>query len=550
MKILYALSVCLLALSLNAQDIPKNINVPPPHVDPNVGFTVLNFDSPSKDQFSILYYYFVNGSVLSAGEFVRDTGSIVFKDDQFKEVIPHSGGLVLIKRQVIDINGKEISSEEHLLALRKLDPQSTYNIYFRKDGKDPMVANRTLLTKSVYNVQQLPNMTEAEQSALFKFCAQYIPVETDKSTTQLDTRDRRQPNIVEDFNAMKKQFKALSEVRTAMRGNLPRNEKVQTRFTIAGDLSFAITKTKGDNEYLKFYLTEDEKTFECLDSTKINGDVLVTSVAVVYNMQAQAVGAFTNFQYKFKDEKGEEISRQYSFVMDADFKIHGWIHSTGKDKLSSISPEMCWFEGNKLYVLSDNREKIFKPYAQVHEFTLGGPSKLIFPANEEDKGTEKTKYVNTFQPARPFNASQVEPVAEKYVPLYALISGGTKYFIAQGIKYNEVSKMTEYLTVKIYRFESTGKLTNISVMGDYRSNNPFPLTQISKNGQSEYFLLEYPIRVQLLIDPDKAELSQLTDERNYLVKNSDGSYIQHSANGSLMMKKQGIGNKIQLLYYP
>ncbi|PBQ34415.1 hypothetical protein CNR22_22425 [Sphingobacteriaceae bacterium] len=551
MKLLKILPISFLALSLSSQTIPQTINVPPLHPDPNVLFTVMHFDSPVKNQFSILYYYFVSGSVLSPGEFVQDTGSVVFKDKNWKEPIQNSTSALLIKRQVLDVTGKELSSEEHLLSLRKLDPQSNYKLYFPKNAKEPVVTNRTTLTKSIYNVQQLPNMTDEEQLVLVKFCARYIPVDPNTQAAQVDKSRQNgwtNPTIVDDFKDMKKQFKAIGDARKSMRGDLPRGEKVQTRFSV-GELTYVVTKSKGTSEYLKFYLSENDLAFECLDSAKINGDVLVTSVAVAYNMKAQPVGAFTNFHYKYKDEKGEEISRQYSFVMDPEFKIHGWIHSTGKDKLNSLSPEMCWFEGNKFYVLSDNREKIFKTYAQVHEFTLGGEAKLVFPANDEEKGSEKTKYVSTFQPPVPINASQVTPVPERYVPLYALTSGGTKYFIAEGVKYNDAIKANEYLTVKIYRFESTGKLTNIDILGDYRSNRPFPLTPIVKNNQSEYFLLEYPIRVQLAISPEKAGLSQITDDRNFLIETSEGGFVKHAPNGSLMLKKQGIGNKMEILYY-
>lgn len=554
MKFIQTIAFSLLAIHLNAQEIPKKINVPPPHADPNVVFTVLNFEPISKDQFSVLSYYQVGGSVLTPGEFVQDTGQIVFKDKDWKEVIPSSNGALLIKKQIIDIDGKEVATEVHFLALRKLEPASSYKIYFYKSVKDPVVTNRSILTKSIYNVQDLPNMTEDEQLTLAKFCAQFIPVVPNAQSTNTDNTYKGnqyvEPTVVDDYKALKKQFQAISEARQAIRGDLPRSEKYQTRFSIEGDLSFAITKTRGETEYLKFYLSADNKTFECLDSAKVKGDLLITSIATVFNMKAQAVGAFANFSYKFKDEKGEEISRQYSFVMSPDFKIYGWVHSTGKDKLNSLAPEMCWFENNKLFVLSDNRERIFKPYAQVHEFTLGGESKLIFPANEEEKGTEKTKYTNTFQPPVPINASQASPIPEKYVPLYVINSGNTKYFIAEGVKYNDVSKVNEYLTVKIYRFESNGKLTNIDILSDYRSINPFPLTQILKNDVSEYYLLEYPIRVQLAINAEKTELSQLTDEGHYLVEKREGGFVKHSPYGSLLLKKQGIGNKMQLLFYP
>lgn len=553
MKLSLITTACLFAFALQAQDIPKQIPVPPPHSDPNVQFTVLNIDLPAKDQFSILYYYQVSGSLLSAGEFVQDTGLMVFKDDKWKELIPNSGGAVLIKRQIIDITGKEISTESHLLALRKLDPQATYKLYFQKNQKNPVVLNRSDITKSIYNVQDLPNMTEKEQAALVKFCAQFIPLDPDKNAANNnnDYRNKRfEPTIVDDFNEMKKQLQAIRGVRQALRGDLPRNEKVQTRFRIAGGMSFAVTLKKEPEHYLKFYLSVDDQTFDCLDSAKINGDVLVTSVAEVSDMQARSVGAFTNFHYKLKDDKGEEISRQYSFVMDAKFNIHGWIHSTGKDKLNSLSPELCWFEDNKLFVLSDNREKIFKPYAQVHQFTMGGEAKLIFPATEEEKGTEKTKYANTFQPMVQFNSGQVTPVPEKYVPLYVINSGTTRYFISEGVKYNEAIKTYEYLTVKIYRFEPSGKLTNIDVLSDYRSNKPFPLTQILKKDNNEYFLLEYPVRVQLLLNPEKIELTQLTDETNFLLQFNDDGMVQKSPFGSVILKKQSIGNKMKILFYP
>jgi hypothetical protein len=551
MQKILTLSASLFALLLNAQEIPKKIEIPPVHADPNVQFTVLHFDAPAKDQFSILYYYQVNGSVLRSGEFVRDTGGVVFKDKLWNEPIENSTGAILFKRQVVDASGKELSAEQYLLAKRALGGEGTYKLFFQKKGKDPVVTNRTEITKSVYNVMELPNMTDGEKSALVKFCSQYIPVKTDKHTGQVENPTTNRPpekTVVDDWKSMKNQFKAIREARSALRTDMPKDEKVLTRFTISGNRSFAITKTKGDNAWLKCYLSEDDKQFECLDSTRINGDIQITSTAVVYSTKPEAVGAFANFLYEFKDEKGEKLNRQLTVAMDADFRIGTWIHSTGKDKLNSISPELCWYDGDKLYLMSNNRDKIFKPYAQVHEFIRGGAAKILYPATDEEKGTEKFQYTKNFQPPAPMNTS-LPPVPDRHIPVQVLTRGSTRYFMSQGVKRNEAMKADEYLSMTIYRFENGTRLTNIDVLGDYRGNKPFPLEHLTTNDAGEYFLILYPIRVQLAFTPEKSEVTQLTDDRTYLVEKSDGAFIQHTPNGSMLLRKEAIGNKMTVLYY-
>ncbi|MEI6021169.1 MAG: hypothetical protein WCR21_08570, partial [Bacteroidota bacterium] len=399
----FNLSLGLMLLSFNffAQDLPIKVTVPPVCIDPNQQFNVINFDSPDKDQFTIMYSHFIYASVIQAGEFVQDTGSTVFKDQRKNEPIYNSNQLLLIKKQRINVSGQVVFEEQWLLATRKLDSEGEYKMYFQKGYKHPMVQNRTPITLSIYNINQIQGLSGDEMAALVNLTNNMIPREVDNSVNA--PAPVRENSIADDLKSMKKQIKSLREAGMMFRGDLPSNEKVLTRYTMAPERTFVITKTKGDDCLLKFYITEDYKSYDLLDSSRINGDILLTSIATIYNNQSEAVGVFANLHYKTKNEKGEELQQQYSFAMDPEYKISGWIHSVGKNKLNSMSVEVCWYEGTKLWVLSNNREKFFKSYMQLNNFDKGKTAESVFPLTEEDKGSEKSKFAATFQPPVPFN---------------------------------------------------------------------------------------------------------------------------------------------------
>ena len=538
----------ILSFNLSAQDLPLKITVPPVCIDPNQQFNVINFDSPDKDQFSILYSHFIYGSVMRADEYVQDTGSVVFKDKRKTEAIYNSNQLLLIKKQRLNASGQIIFEEQWLLATRKLDSEGEFKLYFQKGYKHPMVQNRTPITLSIYNINQMQGLSNDEMAALVNLTSNMIPREIDNSSNA--SNPSREPTIADDIKSMKKQIKALREAGMMFKGDLPSNEKVLTRYPMAPERTFVITKTKGDDFLMKFYITEDYKSYELLDSIRVKGDILITSIGTIYNNTSEAVGVFANFHYKTKNEKGEEIQQQYSFAMDPEYKISGWIHSVGKNKLNSMAIEVCWYEGTKLWVLSNNREKFFKSYMQLNTFEKGKNAENVFPLSEEDKGSGKSKFATTFQPPVPFNASQVSPIADKNITMYSTIVGDTRYFITEGTKYDDTRKLTEYLDLNVYRVDGKGRLTNIDFISPYRGTEPLPIKKLCKNAGAEYLMLELPIRIQLVFSPEKMEIQPITADNTYLVANLNKQLLVTKEHGTVMLKCTQIGYKYTFLWYP
>ncbi|MCC6370548.1 MAG: hypothetical protein IT236_06020 [Bacteroidia bacterium] len=550
-KIITLVAALFFILSSNAQTLPVTVDVPPLYNDPNIPFNVLNFDTPEKDKFTVFYYHIVNASVMRAGEFVSDTGYVVARDQKMREYIHGSNSLLFLKKQTFDAGGHLLNSEEWLLAQRQLDAQNEYKMYFSRSFKHPFLANRLPITMNIYNLDAVKGLSQPEMTALVELVKGMIPPPPGDVHVASTTGGVRENTIAEDIKSIKNQFKSLRSTGLAFKGDLPSGEKVLTRYPIVSDRVFVITKTKGDSYLLKVYITADYKTFDCLDSVRVNGgDVTLTSAATIYNTNAEAVGAFANLHYKTKDEKGEDMLRQISIAMDADYKVTSWTHSVGKNKMNSLSPEVCWYEGDKLWVMSDNCERVFKTYKQLHQFVKGADAKQIFPASDEDKGSEKSHYVKNFQPETPPQSTSIGPVPDKEVPMFLTTVGETRYLITQGTKYDDALKATLYLTVTIYRIDGKGKITNEDFLSDYKGTVPLPIKRIIKNSNAEHFLLQYPVRIQMNLYEDHNDLNPLTADNTQLIEKYNREFITDGPQGSVMLKRSAMGNKYTILYYP
>lgn len=554
MKNIYHSFLLLITIgSLTAQNLPKEVIVPAISDNPNLQFSVLNFDQTQADQFSILYYQQISGSIIHEGEFVPDTGGYVYKDQKLRELIPYSNFALYIKKQIVDVNGKQLATREYIFSARPLDQEGEFKLYFRKGYNHPQIENRKVLTHSIYNIQSLTEFSPAEMKALVEISRPYIPIKPGEVQTNNapDRREQRESQLTSDLKQMKAQMKELRQMGVMGKGNIPDDEKLMTRNNLTPNRVFTVTKTKGTNCLLKFYVSEDMKTYDLLDTVRINGDVTILGSTPIYNTNNEIVGAYANFLYKFKDEKGEELSRQYTFVMDPDYNIQKWMYSVGKDKLNSLATEVCWYEGKDLLVIGSNREKIFKPYSVVHRFIAGGAAQQVYPTSEEEKGSDKTVYLKNYQPPVQFNSGQsLAPIADGKIPLYMCKAGDTRYLVMQGTKYDDAIKAKRYLSVEIYRVTGDGKLTNTFLLSDYNATVPFPMSQIVKNKGAEYFLLAYPIRVQIEFSPEKCEIFPLTADNSSLMPLMDNTLIQYTNYGALLLKRSTAGNQHTLLYYP
>jgi len=531
----------------HAQNLPVMIPVPAVHSDPNVNFSLLNLSALSKDRFSVVYYMTVYGSAMHGGEFVRDTGGTVYSDANFKEMVPYSNAVILVRKQVFDLNGNVLETIDWLLAQRRLNTENTVRFYFGKGMKHPVVENRVKLTQSIYDAGALSGLTPDETAVLSNFVQQYIPKSNDLGAPAAS--EPRPGTIAGDLKAMKAQFKSLKEASKVLSNDLPSGEKLLTRFPITENRIVAVTRTKGDVSEVKFYITEDYKAYHFIDSDTLMGDLTVTAAAPVYDTEALATGAMVNLHAEYKNEKGEKVAKMHTFFLNADYKLNRWEHVVGKNKLNSMSPELAWLNGNQLYVMTNNREKIFKPYAQVHRFEVGKPGEQLFPLNDEEKGSEKTKYVKNLQPEQPVQTQTMAPIPDNNKPLMFLTIGGVQYIITQGTKYNDALKSEEYLTLHIYKIDANGKLIEDNLLSDVRGNKPFGIERLITKNDAQYLLLPYNHKIQLIVTANGLELQKITDEKSNLMLQPSSNFAVTSLYGVILFKQTNQGKNF-LLYYP
>lgn len=527
------------------QTLPIKIDVPPVSDDPGVMLNLLHFDSPEKDKYTLLHFQTVNASVLRAGEFVPDTGGMVYRDRKLQEPCYSSNVVLLLRKQLIDGTGKQLSVTQWLVATRKLDAGNEYKLYFPRKFKHPLINNRSVLDLSIYNLDAIRGLDPNEVTALSELTRNMI--EPGETVHVASTNAPNTGTLAQDIKEMKRQFKSLRETGLSFKGDLPSNEKLITRYPIVSDRIFTITKTKTTPTYLKCYITADYKTFDFLDSVKIDGDVEITSVATIYNMDSYAVGAFANLHYK---QAGSEGPKQLSIAMDADYHISSWVHSVGKNKLNSMATEMCWFDAGKLWVLSNNRERIFKTYVQMHHFIPGQEAKQAYPASEEEKGSEKSGFLKTFQPPPPVQGTNVTPNPDQYVPFYITMMGQTRYIIAQGTRVDMSTTRREYLGANIYRIEASGKVTNVGIVSEYRGEGPLAISKIIRNSNAEYYLFPLQVHLQLSCFEDHSELSPLTEDNTVMMENRKNEFVVNAPGGSLLLKRSAVGSRYTFLYYP
>lgn len=533
---------CLLtAFISSAQDLPKRIELPPPGIDPSQRFDLLHASNPEEDKFSFVYTQPLYGSVVRKEEFIRDTGGIVYFDDKYREPVMNSGGAVLVVKHTIDREGKLLSDQLWLLAQRPIDQPGGYKFYFRKNVRHPIIQDGAEIRHTLVNLDNVEGLSNDELTSLVNLAKRMMPA------VQITDRQYREKTIAEDIQDTKNQLRSLRQG-GMIKGDLPRSEQVLTRYSIRDDRNIAITKTKGKQPLLKFYLTEDYKHYELVDSAQVEGDVQLTSVATIYNAHSEPAGAFANMLLETKNEKGESVSMQLSYILDASYNVTGWKHSVGKNKLNSLKPKVCWYEGNKTIVLSENNEKFFKSYKQVHLFQKGSDALMTYPHTEEEKGTEKFQYVKSFQPQGPVGAAP--PVASSEFAIAISSIDGARYAITEGSRFDQTTNLREYLSVNIYRIDENAKVTTVENIPDYRAQQPVRADRIIKTSTSDYILLFYPVKLQLALNKEKSELSPLDTGTEILVSGIDGNFVTRGVDGSMLVHRSAAGNKYTLLFYP
>lgn len=543
-KIAIALSI-VAATNLFSQNLPVKIEIPAVCTDVNQQFGILNFEATDKGNYSILYYQPLNASVLIPGkEFVQDTGNIVFSDAKKKDAIDYSSNALLLVKQSVTEAGTASTEQVWVLAKRKMESADEYRLYFRHGFQHPIIKTNIPITLTVHNLDNVKGLSAKEFQALSMLVQREFLPPTSSSLTYSNT------TLADDITQLNSQFKALKNTGLLFKGDLPKSEDVLSRYSISSEKSMVITKTKGKEFNLKFYLTPDYQKFECVDSIKLSGDLLLYSVLNVYNQKAEISGAISQFTLKSKDEKGEDVSELLTCLLNENSEIQSWKHQSGKNKSTSLQPIVCWYnDDNDLMILNTNGEKFFKPYYQLHKFSKGKQAALLFPATEEEKSSVKFKYVKGLQAENPNGVGTVSPLPDKHIPIKFIDVNNSKYIFAEGFKRNTTTNTDEYLDMNLYRI-TADKVTGVEDFTSYTSNFPAKINTLSQNPDQAYLMLDYPFKVQLLLKENEDIISSIESQTNRLIPVYGAGVISENNFGVLLLSKTTMGAKYTLLFYP
>ncbi len=534
---------CLCILQTQAQQLPVSITVPPVCTDVNQQFGIISFDvNPGTGKFTILYYQVLNASVATNKEYMEEPGDYVYENSEKKRGVPNSAQVLLLVRQVVDKSGDATTDKVWVLAKRKMESADVYKMYFRKNFNHPIIKSDVEIKLTVHNLDNVEGMTDKEREQLTMFVKKEFMPEGGYNYVY----NGRANTMAEDIHKIANDFKSLGSL--SMRGNLPKTEDVVTRYEIVPKKNFAITKEKGETSTIyRFYLTADYKDYQMVDSFIITGSMSIIGIERVYNMSTKAVGVFAAFQHKYTDSAKNDQSEIVSVVLNDNDDLGHWSHTVGKSKLSSLRPEVCWLDGKKCMVMSSNTEKIFKPYYQVHQFEMGKPAVTLFPATDEEKSSEKYENVKTFQVETPGSFDGTLP--EKVIPMGFVPFENTMYIVGQDFAKDQTTHADKYMAMKVYRIKD-GKLTNINSLNGYKNGVPAIINPLVENTATEALMLNYPMRIQLLMNKDKCLVSPIETTTNRLVSNEDGSFVSGNNEGLTLLSKTTMGTKYTLFYYP
>ncbi len=526
-----------------AQELPQQYSVAPVSPDVNQQFAILHFEPIAKDKFSIVYLQNINASVVTGNEVMRDTGSVVYTNDQKKEMVQFSNSATLLVKQLVEANGRASTQQVWVLANRKMESAGEYRLFLPRGFKHPIINTNIPLQHTMHNLDNVKGLSRSEFEALVLHAKQMFP-----ERVIAQNQVYKEPTLADDINKTKEQFRSLRASGLTGRGDLPKEESVLTRFTMKADQSFVVTKSGKKSTLLKFYLTEDFKTFDLIDTASVEGKIDLTSVATVYDTNATVVGAVTNLLNRTKDDKGADLSQQITYGLFPDFKIYGWKHLVGKNKLNSLNPEICWFEGDKLLVLSTNNEKFFKPYYQLHQFEKNKEALLLFPKTADEQGTEKSVFAESFQPQQPVGSAP--PLAQRNIALGFKEVGGTRYIFTEGVRKDEATNTDQYLPLNILRIEADGKVTTLDMLPGYKAQVPVSIVTLGEYEDRSYYMVNYPNILQVALNREKSAVTPIVPPTEMLVSKLNGDKVVKNEFGTLLLKRSAAGTAYTLSFYP
>jgi hypothetical protein len=526
----------------------------------NQSFNVLSYEALADGKYSIFYAQELSAGVKGEKEFFHPNNVGAFTEPKNGKYIPYSERVLLLTRQTIDAKGAS-NTDFWVLALRELSTDDQFTMFFPPNFAHPIISDKIPIKNSLKHMEQLKDLTAREYEALTLLGKEKYSF-YDYPTAKVSYR---RSTFNEDWKQLGLELKQLKAM--LGKGDLPKDEKLMFKREIVEKTRFAVMRSKEVNDSfdLKLYLSNsDDSKYELQESKKYSGSVMPNTDILVRNSNLEVSAAFGYLLHKFKDEKGEDQSKMLAIGIDDNGESQFWDVYAGKNKLSSFVPKQSWINEDGIYVLSDNAEKVFKPYNQLHLLKRDGTAKLLYPLSEQEVNSEKTeslttipeepKSTNAFGHSSSFSGSSggYSSVGAKKNPLIINKVNGTQYLTYQNENTTTANNVhtTTFGELVTYRIDDQQKLTTISHVTVEPSSKLVNVIPLAKYKDSQVYILEFGSKMKLVFNKEKFELVPLDSKTMRTVPMISREYISYSDAGAMLLTKTIIGNGYSVEFYP
>ncbi len=554
------LSICLFLLtSVHLFGQEKNVlkmDVPVNALGENQNFQVISFEPLADDKYSILYMQELPASVVGDREFRAPTTAGAYTDtlkSGFTGFVNHSNKVIILVRQILNNTGEAVT-DSWVIAVRELQSDMPYTMYFPPSFVHPVIKDAIPVTYSLKNLDRITGLSEREFGALVSVGKQkygFYQYPASASTS-------RESTLGENLQALKSGFKELKAVMGKGKIALPKEEKVLFRREIVDNVRLAATKIdKKDSVEIKLYISmSSDSEYELVKSQTYFGSTNpLFATALVYDVSLNVAGAYGWVLLKFKDAGGASKAHFLALGIDNNAEPHFWSIDAGKNSLNSFMPVFSYYNDDGINVVSRNQEKIFKPYYQYHLLKADDSAVKFYPATDTETGSEKSEFVYTEQEKKATSSSTTQSssnTSKTDVPS-GIFEWKNHKFLFTTSKVSEstgTTVNTHYGNLSVIHINRENKITENYDIQENKSNEiVYPLL-LGQYSDKAYFLVNYPNKFKLVVSEDKVETETLENSVYRLVYLPDKQYVAINQYGTMLLTKSIVGNKYTLEFYP
>ncbi|MDP4663112.1 MAG: hypothetical protein NWS74_05575 [Salibacteraceae bacterium] len=535
---------------------PVKMEVPTIALGENQNFDVLNYEAIASNEFSIMYLQELPATVISDLEFYNPAyiGAFAEKKDEndYRGFVNNSNRVLVLVRQTFGETGAA-ATKFWVVAVRELQSNTAYTMHYPASFIHPIIADHIPVTYSLKNVDQIPDLTEREFAALVavgkqKYGFYEYPAVSYKSTYS---------TLADDLKAMKSGFKELKAVLGGGKMSLPKGENLLFKREVIDNIRLAATKVSDkESVELKIYISQSsDSEYELLASKTYDGKTNpMFASALVYDNDVKVSGAYGWTVLKPNDK--DASSSIVIMGIDENGEPNFWEINSGKNGLNSFTPTFSYTGKEGIYVVSLNRDKIFKPFYQHHLLKPDGTAETLFPTTEEEVGSEKSEYLKTEQkaaaPSTGYQPTSTTGVTKVDVPVGIFERNNHRYLFETSKSTTTVGDMknTQFTDLTVVHIDENNKIVeHYDITENKSSDMPYPMF-LGDYSDKAYFLVNYPNMFKLVISDAKVETETVENDTYKLINQANGEYITFNQYGVMYITKSVIGNKTTLEFFP